>query len=205
LLDDPAVVANIRSWVEKGGRWYASDYSNDWVEKVFPEYQSFVYDPEYDDNDLSAYDSLGTVLDPGLIEWLGNLPPEFVDINPANGQMNPGIDPFPTLGQLPQVLTVDNYSAIDQLFEVVVEDGSGGMVNVGHKVWVEGPGDGDAVSETPHPLTVSGQYGCGKVQFTTYHTVESGPYFGLTPQELVLVYTILEIGVCQTPYPAPAG
>jgi hypothetical protein len=31
-------------------------------------------------------------------------------------------------------------------------------------------------------------------------------YIGLTPQELVLLYLILEIGVCQTPYlPPPLG
>ena len=44
--------------------------------------------------------------------------------------------------------------------------------------------------------------------FTTYHMAElDDSYIGLTPQELVLLYLILEMGVCQTPYepPPPVG
>jgi hypothetical protein len=54
-------------------------------------------------------------------------------------------------------------------------------------------------------LTVTAQYGCGKIQFTSYHTAEFFDYVGLSPQELVLIYTILEIGVCQEPLPPPQG
>jgi hypothetical protein len=40
--------------------------------------------------------------------------------------------------------------------------------------------------------------------FTTYHTAEgSDAYIGVTPQELVLLYLILEIGTCQVPYEPP--
>ena len=39
--------------------------------------------------------------------------------------------------------------------------------------------------------------------FTAYHTVEGGGYVGLTPQELVLMYLILEIGLCQVPFNPP--
>jgi hypothetical protein len=39
--------------------------------------------------------------------------------------------------------------------------------------------------------------------FTAYHTAEGGHYIGLTPQELVLMYLILDIGVCQEPYDVP--
>ena len=53
------------------------------------------------------------------------------------------------------------------------------------------------------PLTVTGQFGCGKLQFTSYHMAEFFDYVGLSPQELVLIYTILEIGVCQDPLPPP--
>jgi len=64
-------------------------------------------------------------------------------------------------------------------------------------VWLQGDGLGLGV----HPLTVTGQHGCGKIQFTSYHTAEFFDYVGLSPQELVLIYTILEIGVCQQSYP----
>jgi hypothetical protein len=49
-------------------------------------------------------------------------------------------------------------------------------------------------------MTVSFQYGCGRVLFTTYHTVGTtggGRHPGLYEQELTLFYLIMEIGVCQ--------
>jgi hypothetical protein len=49
-------------------------------------------------------------------------------------------------------------------------------------------------------------YGCGRIQFTSYHAAEFFDYVGLSPQELILLYTILEIGVCQdNPLPPPEG
>ncbi|MCA9682099.1 MAG: hypothetical protein KC457_07870, partial [Myxococcales bacterium] len=66
------------------------------------------------------------------------------------------------------------------------------------------PGNYDSVPAGPNPLTISAEYGCGKLMFTTYHMAEgSDTYIGLTPQELVLLYLILEIGVCQVPYEPP--
>ena len=80
----------------------------------------------------------------------------------------------------------------------------GNMVNVGHVAWLDGTSDnGDIPANEVLPLTVTGQYGCGKIQFTSYHTAEFFNYVGLSPQELVLMYTILEIGVCQQDLPAP--
>ena len=196
--DDPTVQENIRAWVAAGGRWYVADWSNEWVGNVFPEYQTFVGDGL--GTDLGLYDSLGQVLDQGLLEWLEALPQELADINPLNPD---AWENHATLDDLPQVLTKANWSAIDTVSEVVVEDGEGNLVDVSHKVWIEGPTPG--VAPGTHPLTVTGQFGCGKIQFTSYHTAEGGSYVGLTPQELVLVYTILEIGVCQEPTPPPAG
>ncbi|MCA9681815.1 MAG: hypothetical protein KC457_06440, partial [Myxococcales bacterium] len=34
-------IQNIRDWVAAGGRWYVADWSNEWMWKVFPEYQNF--------------------------------------------------------------------------------------------------------------------------------------------------------------------
>jgi hypothetical protein len=185
-LADDEVVQNIRSWVASGGRWYVADWANEWMGQVFPEYQTFS-GGNFGGGDLGSYDSLANVLDPALLEWLDALPVALQDINPFNDE------PHPTLYDLPQLQTVDNWSAIIDTAEVLVDDGMGGQVDVGHKIWLEGDGLGLGV----HPLTVTGQYGCGKIQFTSYHTAEFFNYVGLSPQELVLVYTILEIGVCQ--------
>jgi hypothetical protein len=122
-----------------------------------------------------------------MLAWLEALPDGLKDINPLNDESHP------TLFELPQLQTVDNWSAIIATPPVLVDDGMGGQIDVGHKTWLEGDGAGVGV----HPLTVSGQYGCGRIQFTSYHTAEFFDYVGLSPQELVLVYTILEIGVCQ--------
>jgi len=190
-------IDNIRAWVEAGGRWYVADWSAEWMSEVFPEYQDF-----YGGNspDLSVYDSLADILDDGMLEWLEALPDPLKDINPLNDEDHP------TLFELPQLLTVDNWSGIQYpLPEILVDDGMGGEVDVGHKVWLEGPGGGSIPVNDIHPLTVTGQYGCGKIQFTSYHTAEFFDYVGLSPQELVLIYTILEIGVCQDPLPPPAG
>jgi hypothetical protein len=192
-------VDNVREWVAAGGRWYVADWANEWLRQTFPEYQTF-----YDDGfgaDLGSYDSLADALDPGLLAWLTALPGPLKDINPLNNEAHP------TLLQLPKVPTVDNWSGIQYpLPEILVDDGMGNMVDVGHKVWLEGPGGGfDIPVNEIHPLTITGQYGCGKIQFTSYHAAEFFNYVGLSPQELVLIYTILEIGVCQAALPPPAG
>jgi hypothetical protein len=191
-------IANIRAWVEDGGRWYVADWSNEWLAYVFPEYQDF-YDDGFGSYDLGSYDSLADVLDGGLLNWLEALPDPLKDINPLNDE------PHPTLFQLPKVPTVDNWSGIQYpLPELLVDDGQGNMVNVGHTAWLEGPGGGwDIPQNEIHPLTITAQYGCGKLQFTSYHTAEFFDYVGLSPQELVLMYTILEIGVCQADLPPP--
>jgi hypothetical protein len=190
-----AEIQNIQDWVAAGGRWYVADWSNEWFEHVFPDYQTL--DGEPDNADGGVYDSDADVLDADLLAWLQALPAPLKDINPLNDE------PHPTLNDLPAfVTTVDNWSVIEQTLPVLVDDGMGGQVDVGHKVWLEGPGGGFGV----HPLTVSGIYGCGRIQFTSYHAAEFFDYVGLSPQELILLYTILEIGVCQdNPLPPPEG
>ncbi len=198
-LNDPAVIENIRRWVENGGKFYASDWSNEFIGRVFGQYQSFY--TEGGSADLpNAYGSTATVLDDDLTAWLDALPAGLKDINPQNGA---GAS-FPSVNAPPTIETVDNWSGIASTPSVLVDDGMGGQIDVGHKVWIEGPGDSNIIPAGNHPLTVTGEYGCGKVLFTTYHMAEfSDSYVGLTPQELVLLYLILEIGVCQVPYDAP--
>ncbi|MEX1362542.1 MAG: hypothetical protein AB1Z98_05410 [Nannocystaceae bacterium] len=192
---NPATIQNIQDWVAAGGRWYVADWSNEWMEFVFPDYQTL--DGEPNNADGGVYDSDASVLDADLLAWLQALPNPLKDINPLNDE------PHPTLFDLPAfVTTVDNWSVVEQVHPILVDDGMGGQEDVGHKVWLEGPGGGFPV----HPLTVSGIYGCGRIQFTSYHAAEFFDYVGLSPQELVLLYTILEIGVCQdNPLPPPQG
>jgi hypothetical protein len=192
---------NMRKWVAAGGKFYVSDWANEYLSAGFEQYQTFYQDLDFGGADLlTPYDSLGTVLDADMLAWLEALPPGLKDINSQNG----GSD-HPVISMLPQIETVDNWSGVQATPPVLVDDGMGGQIDVGHKTWIEGPGDGYNVpGNPPSPLTITGHYGCGKILFTTYHMAEfSDSYIGLTPQELVLLYLILEIGVCQDAYEPP--
>jgi hypothetical protein len=64
------------------------------------------------------------------------------------------------------------------------------------KLWVEGhiPSHPWQCLSGDHPMTVTGDEECGKVLYTSYHTVEGGT--GDYPQEKVLMFLILEIAAC---------
>jgi hypothetical protein len=192
----PTRIQNIRDWVEAGGRWYASDWSGEMIRDVFPEYQNFY--ESAGSLDLGSYDAPSTTPDQGLEDWLGALPPALQDINPLNDEVHP------TLSGLPNIPTEDNWSGIQpNLPEILVDDGQGGQVNTGHRVWLEGSGGSSPILPGDHPLAITAQFGCGKLQFTSFQAAEFFNYVGLSPQELVLMYTILEIGVCQEDIPLP--
>jgi hypothetical protein len=59
------------------------------------------------------------------------------------------------------------------------------------------------LGETPgygsKPLNVTFNYGCGKVLFTTYHTIGAlvgAPRPEMITQEKILLYLVLDIAVC---------
>jgi hypothetical protein len=188
-------IDNIRAYVEAGGKLYATDHSNEYIEVPFPSYQEF-YSPGMPDIQ-PAYTSNGEVVDSNLLDWLEALPGPLKDIGGGNF----------TLLQLPNITTDKNYSGIESTPEVWVEDMMGQNVNVGHHTWVEGPCQscGNA-PQSVRPMAISGQYGCGRMMYSTFET-SSTAHAGLNPQELVLLYMILEITTCfdGTPPPPPAN
>ena len=101
------------------------------------------------------------------------------------------------------MLTTGAWSALDNVNSVTSTNEMGQDVEVGHQVWVEGPVGGGAPTGVDKPLTVSGTYGCGKMLYSVYHTGDD-THTGLSPQELILLYLIIEIGVCaENPVPPP--
>jgi hypothetical protein len=186
---------NIRQWVAEGGKFYVTDWANEYVYETFPAYQT-LHDQNFDP-DLGYYDSNGTVVDPDLLAWLDALPPALKDIGGG----------YPNLLSLPSVTLIDNWSGIDAIPPVITQDEMGNDVDVGHHKWVQGPCESCDPVGTDRPMTISADYGCGRLMFSTYHTDE-GVHAGLTPQELILLYIILEIGVCHDvppPPPPPVG
>lgn len=192
----------IRQYVAEGGRIYVSDYAMPVVEKTWPDFLWFM-DPLHGGcNEADAdpptcnhgppFDAASVAADEGLHAWLD-----------AQGLLADGFE------------TRENWDTIGGLFEGVIgtDPDTGLEVRGMPKIWVEGPWDYDADdligvgidpaewdATTVHPFTVSFQYGCGRVLFTTYHTVGSttgGRHPGLYEQELTLFYLIMEIGVCQ--------
>jgi hypothetical protein len=65
-------------------------------------------------------------------------------------------------------------------------------------VWVE-----DNSAYPGSPMTVTYNWGCGKVFYSVYQVVEEAPSVQIRPQEYVLLYVILEVGVCEGDYIPP--
>jgi len=100
-----------------------------------------------------------------------------------------------------------NYSGIETIAPVIVQDDEGNDVDVGHHTWVEGPCTSCSDPGKIRPMAISGQWGCGRMMYSTFEN-SSVPHEGLNPQELILLYMILEISVCHEetpPPPPPAG
>jgi hypothetical protein len=187
-------IQNVRDYVAAGGRLYATDHANEYIKQPFPSYLD-LYNSAMPDIQ-PAYTVAGTVEDPGMLAWLEALPPELADIGGGN----------PTLASLPLIDLMNNYTGIDAVHEILVPNDDGQLVDVGPYSWVSGPCTSCAANPlVQRPMAITGQYGCGRMMYSTFEN-SSSAHQGLNPQELVLLYMILEIGVCQEDLvPPPQG
>ncbi|MCD6497514.1 MAG: hypothetical protein J7M25_04315 [Deltaproteobacteria bacterium] len=182
---DSDVQDNMKQYVWDGGKWYIADWSEEWVNSAWPEFLDFGNcgsdwgtGDELDCDGSPEYDSVpGHALDPDLAAWLA------------------------AQGISPDALSLEeNWDEISGIHEGFVgydpEHGQGPNheLYMLPRVWVEGPVDG-----ATRPLTVSWPYNCGRVLYTTYHSVGAmgGTHSGLLPQEEILFYLVMEIGLCQ--------
>jgi hypothetical protein len=177
LLTDPAVQENIRGWVRNGGKWYVADWSYEWVTFIFPGAVNMYGDggSPGDADVVPAYDGPGRVIDPEMAAWLDAM----------------GIDPA-------DVTFEEIFDNICSLGTIRATDEDGAPVDVTPKTWAEGPQLENACGGGDYPYTVTFPYGCGRVLFTTYHTVGAmgGTHPDLLTQEKILLYLVMEIGVC---------
>jgi hypothetical protein len=203
-LADQQNLKNLRDYVAAGGKLYVTDWSGEWMDDVFPapvelggattDTPASAYDATADtwnpalfgDADGDYYQSPdGHAVDPDLSAWLtGQIGPR----SDSGGDVGP-IDPD-------RFVVYDNWNWIKSLTAVPVGvDGDGNPIVDTPRVWVEGSGAVGA-GAGPHPLSVTfNPPGCGRVLYSTYHTAP-GTHLGLLPQERVLLFLILEIGVC---------
>ena len=197
-LKTPAVLRNIRDYVAAGGRLYVTDWSGEWADNVFPaeielsggesDTPITAYDRTADtwntaqfgtadgDPDYTAPD--GEAVDPDLHAWL-------------DGQFAPGGYPI----DASNFLVEGNWNHITKLENVELGTDDAGMPVLDEpKTYVIGS-DGEPGGKKPLTATYE-PAGCGRVLYSTYHTTED-IHFGLAPQERVLLYLLLEIGVCK--------
>jgi hypothetical protein len=173
--------AMLQAYVGGGGKLYASCCTALWNVAPFPGYIDYYGDDAPDQFDIgrvtgSAYSTTGETLDADMAAWL-----EVVTLG------NPSLVPF------------DNgYVKIDGLIDV--DDGHGLEDDgfwVKPKAWIVDNG-----AYAGSPLIVTYNWDCGKVFYSVYETShDSGA--SITPQEYVLLYVILEVGVCEGEYEDP--
>ncbi|HEY4177009.1 MAG TPA: hypothetical protein VGM90_09270 [Kofleriaceae bacterium] len=201
LLEDEAVLTNIRTFVNEGGKLYVTDWSGEVADRAFPHQIELgdegadsegTYDPTaltgtlstIGDADGDQYDVIDAkAIDPDLSAWLGlqGAPLE-------NGSVVGMID-------ADAFEVVDLWNWIKKLNPVAIgTDGQGMPLYDTPKVWLTGSRPG--TSGGPKPIAVTYQpTGCGKVLYTPFQTA-TATHNGLYPQERVLLYLILEIGSC---------
>jgi hypothetical protein len=194
-LDVQQNLKNIRDYVKEGGRLYVADWSGEWMDMVFPaelelesseDTPAAAYDRETDTWNTSMrgaadggfYNSSDAeVTDPDMFMWL-------------DGQSGPD-----GTYDASSFETHDNWNIIKKTnsVDLGVDENGDPVIDV-PKTYVIGDtpsgGSKQAQTATFEPA------GCGRVLYTTYHSVP-GQHVGLVPQERILAYLLMEIGVCK--------
>ena len=202
-LQDPEVLHNLRRYVAFGGRLYVTDWSGEWVDNLFPTQIQLgpeedtppeAYNPETDmwtpelfgNADGQEYDTPNAeVIDSNLAMWLGN-------------QTGPNADGTRSAYDVSNFVITGNYNIIQSVNDVPLGvNAQGEPVVDSPKVWVRGGSEDEP--EPKRPMTVTYEpAGCGRVLYTTYHTTDE-THEGLVQQERILLYLLMEIGVCRNP------
>lgn len=184
LLAMPTVQANLERYVGAGGRLYLTDWSYDWVEQV-PQFSPYI-DFGRDMSGAAPEAPNGAAVGPGMIE----IEAEVVDPGLKEWMRGAG-----ALGAGDTVHVKDFL----QMWVMMLAYGNTTIE------WVRGNVPGAGVV----PLTVTFDYNqCGRVLFSSYHTLGRDPLSFLTPypmycrpeplspQERILEYLIFEISAC---------
>lgn len=201
-LDNVSNLRNIRDYVAAGGKLYVTDWSGEWHDNVFP---AFVTLGGGEDTPANAYDmnndtwntSLFGAAD-GFFYDSDNAEAVDADLNTwLHGQTGPTIYSSSASQFDANNFGVEgNWNTIDALNTIQVGVDNEGLPVMSTPVSFIIGGDGNSTPK--QPLTVAYEpAGCGRVLYSTYHTTDN-THVGLVPQERVLLYLIMEIGVCKS-------
>ncbi len=206
VMQDQNNLKNLRQFVADGGKLYVTDWSGEVGDRAFPQQIQLgngifgstdsvgTYDPvaltgsltQIGDADGDLYNSEdGKAIDPDLHTWIG-LQSGPTEDNPTPMPYNPDV-----------FQVHHNWNWIESLNSVM--KGTDEMDNPVYddpKAWV-------TASDGTHgvrPVAVTFEpAGCGKVLFSTFQTSgenASASHSGLTVQERVLLFLIMEISAC---------
>lgn len=201
LLNDQTILANIRRYVNEGGKLYVTDWSGEIMDRAFPQQIELgdagadsvgTYDPvtftgtltTVGDADGGLYDlDDGKAVDPGLNAWLG------LQTGPSDsggvGIYNPNGFEVTDLWNWVKKLTPVQIGVDDMSLPVYDTP----------KVWATGSKSGVTGGDN-RPIAVTFEpTGCGKVLYTSFQT-SSSAHVGMYPKERLLLYLIMEIQTC---------
>jgi hypothetical protein len=170
----------LRLYVSGGGKLYSSCWASQWEERPFQEIIEFYGDDTAGvPGDVGEYDTFGTITDQNMRDWLSVVAPA------QNLNSYPFIEGWIEIDAL-------SYTAYEG-HGVVVDDNGVATIEgpVTPYVWVT-----DNQQNPGGPLTLTYNFDCGKVFYSTYH-VTTATSTAMAPQEWVLVYLFYEIGVCE--------
>jgi hypothetical protein len=205
------VLENLRQYVSDGGKLYVTDWSGEWEDNIFPEqirFESYIDTPPeawdgsawnvnlFNDADggSSYYSYHALAVDPDLNAWLHE---QYGPIIEQGGGYSEGTY------DASNFVVEGKYDYIEELVSVQIGfENEVPVIDVPHAFVIGDEGG------TPSTCTGGGvgcsvltatfePVGCGRVLYSTYHTTET-PHQGLVPQERVLAYLIMEIGVCKS-------
>ncbi len=200
-LTKPHIQENLRNWVKNGGKLFVDDFAYDWVEQIFPSFLAFQVDYTLDyatgvcaagDGapgevgkcvNYECYDADGEPGDDALSEWI-SVVNRYDSI-----RMRYGCNVIHSMGEGEQGVCT---SELDPRCR-------DGLFYDTPKVWMWG----SWIKYRDKPLTVSWNYHCGRVMYTTLHThADDGSAvagYELLLQEKVMFYLFLELQTCAAP------
>lgn len=193
LLTDTDMEANLRTYVEDGGRLYVTDLSYDYIEQAFPSFVDFygsdatpATEPEAIDAAQVGVEGITTnasVLDAVLSDWLN-----------LRGALNPD-GTVHIEGFLIGWALINNVSSATKVWtegevswytdeDLTKVRAHGHETTARSKKFASDPG--------VRPLTVTFSYGSGKVLYSSYHTIPEFSTTTLSPQEKILQNLVFE-------------